>query len=99
MAAQPCPPELYENIVTTSSAPFKRCIVPLRGGERAHRELCYYTVHVSSVLIAPTTVLDVFQGIYGGRSAALKGIKGPLLEMPTLSVSLSSFHFVQTSDF
>lgn len=31
MAAQPRPTELCENIVTTSSVPFKRCIVPLRG--------------------------------------------------------------------
>lgn len=81
MAAEPRPTELCENIVTTSSVPFKRCIVPLRAvGELA---LCYYTVHVSSALIAPTTTLDVFQGMHGGRSATLRGISG---------LSLRRFH-------
>ena len=78
--------KLNGHAATSSWALWKHCdniecsiqevhCAPERGG-KTHGELCYYIVHVSCVLIAPTTALDVFQGMYRGHSAALKGLRG-----------------------
>lgn len=51
---------LYENVVTTQSDPFRRCIVALRGWQSSLVTL-FAIVDVSSELNAPATALHFFK--------------------------------------